>query len=87
MRALKAHVLNGKLVLDEPATDLAEGTEVQLVVVGEDLAGEERERLLQSLNEADDEFERGEHVDGFEFIANLRAKASTDAGERALAFD
>lgn len=74
MRAMKAHVLNGKLVLDEPATDLAEGSEVQLVVVEAGLPDDERERLLKSLDEADDEFERGEHADGFEFIASLRAK-------------
>lgn len=74
MRSLRAHVSNGKLVLDETATDLAEGTEVQLVVVKTELADDERARLLKALDEAEEDFERGDAVDGFDFISTLRAK-------------
>lgn len=78
VRALKAHVHNGQLVLDESATDLAEGTEAQLVVLTPDFEPAERERLLKSLALADDEIEAGEHADGFEFIAGLRAARETE---------
>lgn len=74
MRALKAHVKAGRLVLDEP-TDLPEGTEVELTVVeDDDFSPEERARLLKELGESQDEYERGEHRDAFEFLAQLRAE-------------
>jgi hypothetical protein len=74
MRALKAHVRGGRLVVDEP-TDLPEGTEVELTLVEDDeFSPEERARLEQALEEAEQEIERGEFVDGDEFIARLRAR-------------
>ncbi len=73
MHALKAIVRNGRLVLDEPTT-LADGTEVELLAVDEDLDPDEKARLLQSIEEGFEDFERGDHMDGFEFIAQLRAK-------------
>jgi len=74
MHALKAHVKNGRLVLDEP-TDLPEGREVELVVLDdEEFAPEEKARLLQAIEDGVEDFERGDHMDGFEFIAQLRAK-------------
>ena len=73
MRALKAHVRSGRLVLDEP-TNLPEGTEVELTVVEEDdFDPEERARLLKTLDESQAEYERGDHMDAFEFVADLRA--------------
>jgi hypothetical protein len=72
MLQLKAHVHNGRLVLDEP-TDLPEGTEVELVAV-DDLDPEERARLLQAIEEGVEDFERGDHVDGFELVAQMRAR-------------
>jgi hypothetical protein len=36
MLLLKAHVKNGRLVLDDPTTDLPEGAEVELVVVDDE---------------------------------------------------
>ena len=55
MQPLRAHVRNGRLVLDEP-TDLPEGQVVELVLIdevlahgGDDLDDEERERLHQSI--------------------------------------
>ena len=74
MKALKAHVRGGRVVLDEP-TDLPDGTEVELMVVeDDDFDPEERARLEQALEEAEQEVERGEYVDGSEFLARLRAR-------------
>jgi hypothetical protein len=74
MQSLKAHVKGGRLVLDEP-TDLPEGAEVELVAVDDDdFDPEERARLLQAIEEGVADFERGDHMDGFEFVAQLRAR-------------
>jgi hypothetical protein len=75
MQPLKAHVKNGQFVLDDPATDLPEGAEVELVLVDEgQLDPEEQARLLQAIEESEADIERGDSMDGFEFIAQLRAK-------------
>ncbi len=73
MAPLKAVVKNGRLVVDEP-TELPEGTEIELVAVDDDFDAEERARLLQAIDDGVEDFERGDHVDGFEFIAQLRAR-------------
>ena len=71
---LKAHVQNGRLVLDEP-TDLPEGTEVELAVIDDgEFEPEERARLIEAIEEAEADIARGDYVDGFAFIAELRAK-------------
>lgn len=59
---LKAHVENGRYVIDAPATH-PEGCELILTpVVGDDLDDEERARLHTALDEAADEIDRGEVV-------------------------
>ncbi len=73
MHALKAIVRNGRLLVDEP-TDLPDGTEVELLPVDEDFDPEERARLLQAIDDGIDDVERGEHMDGFEFVAQMRAR-------------
>ncbi len=74
MRALKAHVRGGRLVLDEP-TELPEGAEVELVAVeDDDFEPEERARLLRAIEDGLLDIERGDHMDGFEFVAQLRAR-------------
>jgi hypothetical protein len=73
MQSFKARVHNGRLVLDEP-TDLPEGTEVELMPVDGDFDSEERARLLKAIEEGAEDFERGDHMDGFEFVAQLRAR-------------
>lgn len=73
MRALKAHVKAGRLVLDEP-TDLPEGEEVDVFVPDEEFSPEERARLVKELDESKAEYERGEHQDAFEFLGQLRAR-------------
>ncbi len=80
MQPLKAHVHNGRLVLDEP-TDLPEGEVVALVPVDEVLASggdylddEERAELHRSIEEGIEDFERGDVEDAFEFLARLKAR-------------
>ncbi|HEY6461407.1 MAG TPA: hypothetical protein VIY73_14675 [Polyangiaceae bacterium] len=67
---------NGRLVLDEP-TDLPEGSEVELVAMDDAFDHEERARLLAAIDEGLEDFERGDHVDGFDFIARMRAARAT----------
>jgi hypothetical protein len=76
---LKAHVKNGKLVLDEP-TDLPEGEVVELVPLDEVLArggdfldDEEREALHQELDASIAEAKEGKLIDAEEVLAELRA--------------
>jgi len=74
MQPLKAKVQNGRLVLDEP-TDLPEGTEVELTLVDDaDFDPEERARLLQMIEESEEDIARGDYVDGMEFANQLLAK-------------
>jgi predicted DNA-binding antitoxin AbrB/MazE fold protein len=74
MSALKARVENGRLRLDEP-TDLPDGTEVELVIVGDDdLSEEERARLHASLDRALDDEDADRVVDADAFLAEVRAE-------------
>jgi hypothetical protein len=81
MQPLKAHVRNGRLVLDEP-TDLPEGEEIELVPVDDVLAGggdylddEERERLHKSIERGLADVKAGRTVDASEVIDGLRARS------------
>jgi len=83
MRALKAHVRGGRLVLDEP-TDLPEGEAVELVRLDEVLAGggdyldeEERQRLHESIERGLEDVRAGRTVEADQVIAALRAKAAS----------
>ncbi len=71
MRALKAHVRGGRLVLDEP-TDLPDGTEVELVAVDE-LDETERSELEAALEESEAELDAGRGVGEDPLWARLRA--------------
>jgi hypothetical protein len=82
MEPLKAHVHNGRLVLDEP-TELPEGEVVELVPLDEVLAGggdyldeEERARLHASSDRGIEDVKAGRTVDGREVIARLRARVT-----------
>ena len=82
MRALKAHVRGGRLVLDEP-TDLPEGEAVELVPLDEVLASggdyldeEERQRLHESIERGLEDVRAGRTVDAEQVIAALRAKTA-----------
>ena len=73
MQALKARVENGRLKLDEP-TDLPEGAEVDVAVLGDDLSPEERAELHASLDRALDDSDAGRGMDAFEYLAQYRAR-------------
>jgi hypothetical protein len=78
MVPLKAHVRNGRLLLDEP-TDLPEGDVVELVQVdevlasgGDDLDDEERAELHRELDASFAEEQAGQLIDLADAIADLR---------------
>jgi len=73
MRALKAHVRGGRLVLDEP-TDLPEGSEVELVAMDGDLDPLERARLDASLERSMAQAKAGPLVDGDSVVEKLLAR-------------
>ena len=82
MRALKAHVRDGRLVLDEP-TDLPNGEVVELVALDEVLANggdyldpEGRERLHASIDRGLEDVRSGRTTDARQVMAALRARAS-----------
>ena len=61
MHALKARVVNGRYVIDEPA-DLPEGAEIELVVMGRGMSAEERSALVKAIDEAEQDIEAGRVV-------------------------
>jgi hypothetical protein len=73
MHALKAHVKGGRLVLHEP-TDLPEGAEVEIAVLGDDLTAEERAELHASLDRALDDSEAGRGTDAWAYPTQRRAR-------------
>ena len=82
MQPLRAHVKNGRLVLDEP-TELPEGEVVELVPLDDVLAGggdylddEERARLHQSIDRGLEDVKAGRTVDAHDVIEELRARAA-----------
>ena len=76
MPPLKAHVHNGRLVLDEP-TDLPEGEVVYLqpvdAALDEEFDEEERAQLRQALDEGIEEMKAGKTIDIADALAELRA--------------
>ena len=74
VNALKAHVKNGRIIVDEP-TDLPEGTELYLVPAEDDdeMDDEERAELEAAIDEGLDDFEAGRIVDEETVRAMLRA--------------
>jgi len=79
MPPLKAHVKNGRVVLDEPL-ELPEDTELevgslQVVDTGDDLDDEERERLHRALDAAIESVQAGRTVDGNEVIRRLLSRS------------
>ncbi len=76
MRALKAHVRSGRILVDEP-TDLPEGTEIELVPLDEldeyGMTREERAQLDAALEESEADIAAGRLISEEEFWARLRA--------------
>ena len=69
----KAHVRNGRILLDEP-TDLPDGAEVELACVdGDDLEVEDRRRLEAALADSEEDFAQGRFVSAEELLTKLRS--------------
>ena len=77
MAALRAHVRNGRIVLDEPV-DLPDGTTLEVdlrAADGDDgIPLEERTQVLRSIDEGLAAARRGEHADAEEFVNKLLAE-------------
>jgi hypothetical protein len=71
---LKAHVRNGRLLLDEP-TELPEGTEVDLLPLdpGDWLDAADRAALHDALLASQEDVEAGRLVDADEVLKALRS--------------
>ena len=75
VKALRAHVQNGQIVLDEPV-DLPEGQAVEVLLPEDDeLTAEERDQLELALDESAAQFARGEFGDARAFARRLAARS------------
>jgi hypothetical protein len=76
MTALKAHVENGRVVLDEPM-DLPDGTVLRVVAVadGDDLDDEERDELHAAILEGLEDMKAGRTYAATDVIAELRSRS------------
>lgn len=75
VKALRAHVHNGQIVLDEPV-ELPEGVAVEVLLPDhDDLTAEERAELEAALDESAAQFTRGESEDAHAFARRLVAKS------------
>jgi hypothetical protein len=73
--AIKAHVKNGRIVVDEP-TELPDGTEVKLwVVEGDDLDETEREALHEAIRDGLADAKAGRTDDALDWAAELRSRS------------
>lgn len=73
MTALKAHVVNGRIVVDDPV-DLPEGAEVEvyLDISPDEMSSEERAAIEAALDESIADVKAGRLVDADEVLASLR---------------
>jgi hypothetical protein len=73
VKAVRAHVLKGQIVLDDPI-ELPEGMVVQVLLADPDeLTAEERAELEAAIDEGADDFERGDFEDARAFALRLAA--------------
>lgn len=72
MSALKAHVENGRIVVDEPTT-LPEGAELSVMIAagGDELDAEERERLHASIERGIGDMRAGREKDFDQVLDDL----------------
>lgn len=76
MTALKAHVVNGRIVVDEPV-DLPDGAELRVYlydVASDSISAEDRVALEQALDRSIEQADRGELIDADEVLADLRRR-------------
>jgi hypothetical protein len=73
MRAFRAHVENGRIIVDGP-TDLPDGTELYLLPIreGDELDDEERAALHAAIVEAEEELDAGKSVTEDQLWTRLR---------------
>lgn len=72
--ALKAHIVNGRIVVDEPV-DLPDGAEVHVYLYDaseEAMSADEREALERALERSLAEADAGELIEADEVLAELR---------------
>lgn len=71
---LRAHVENGKVVVDE-GVDLPDGTSVKVAIVDDNdqLDDEDRARLHAALEQSQAELDRGEGIPVAQVLAELRS--------------
>ena len=75
VKAIRAHVQDGKIVLDEPI-ELPEGVAVEVLLPDHDeLTAQERSELEAAVEASAAEFERGEFEDAHAFALRLVAKS------------
>lgn len=76
---LKAHVRAGRLILDE-ATNLPEGTEIQLLPLdpGDWLDEADRTELHAALAESNQDVKAGRLVDAYELLRELRSSSTVE---------
>lgn len=75
VKALRAHIHNGQIVLDEPV-ELPEGVAVEVLLPdSDDLTADERVELDAALAESAAQFARGEFEDAHAFARRLVAKS------------
>ena len=73
VKALRAHVLNGQIVLDDPI-ELSEGMAVEVLLADPDEpTAEERARIEAAVDEGVEDFERGDFEDARAFALRLAA--------------
>ena len=72
MHIRKIQVKNGRLALDE-ATDLPDGADVEVLVIDDELTGEERAELHASLDRALDDSDAGRGMEAWEYLERYRA--------------
>ncbi|HWO24110.1 MAG TPA: hypothetical protein VNO30_35450 [Kofleriaceae bacterium] len=76
MNPLKAHVVNGRIVVDEPV-DLPEGTELRLYlydVATDSMIAEERAALERALERSLAQADAGELIEAGEVLAELEQR-------------
>ena len=78
MHALKAHVVNGRIVVDE-STPLPEGAELEVRVIGDADENADDASLEASLERALNDEDAGRMVDASEVLARLRVRREGQA--------
>lgn len=73
MSAIRAHVRNGQIVLDEPV-ELDEGAEVLVFPISDDMDDQERAKLGSMLDESFEDLAVGRTVDGAAYLRELRSR-------------